>query len=173
MAQPKLLSSRRNKKYIAIAVVIIVGLAVALIAGWELNNRSNTQSPSSTTPLPFQLTLANFNSTVGDDPLIQQYVVLQVSTHGINGNKVYCTGSMTLNTTEYTLHGYALDLLVTSNSHSSPYAVDVQLIGFGTSITIPTNGYSIINYTSVQVPTLGSGTNVYHFSLETPCSPLS
>jgi hypothetical protein len=157
-----------------LAIVIIVILAMALIGALLLNNQPKTPStPSSASSSQIQLTLANFNSTVGDDPTIQAYVDLQVSNYGVNGNTVYCSGAVTLRTTEYTLSGYNLCLLVTSKSYASPYAVDAQLIGYGGVMLLPTIGYTIVNATSVQVPTLGNGTNVYDFSLQCPCSPKS
>lgn len=130
-----------------------------------------TTSPTNTSQNQF--TLANFNSTVGNDPTIQAYVDIQVNNYGVNGNTVYCSGTVTLRTTEYTLSGYALDLLITSTSYNSPYALDAQLIGYGGLMLLPTIGYTIINSTSVDVPTLGNGTNLYDFSIQCPCSPLS
>lgn len=176
MTQPLPPPLPRINKYMVLAIAVIVILAMALIGVVLLNNQpnnSNTPSSSSTSPSQIQLTLANFNSSVGDDPAIQAYVDLQASNYGVDGNTVYCSGTVTLRTTEYTLSGYNLILLVTSTSYASPYAVDAQLIGYGGYMLLPKIGYTIVNATSVQVPTLGNGTNVYYFSLQCPCSLIS
>lgn len=162
---------KRNNRYMILAVVIIVILAIALVAVIMATQPNSSAQPN--TISQNQFTLDNFNFTVGDDPSIQAYVDLQVVNYGVNGNTVYCSGTVTLRTTEYTLSGYALCLLVTSTSSISPYALDAQLIGYGGVMLLPTIGYTIVNATSVQVPTLGNGTNVYDFSLECPCSPIS
>jgi hypothetical protein len=159
-------------KKAAIAIILVVILLVSIFAVLSMHILSPS-STSSNQQAQNQFTVANFNSTVGNDSTIQAYVDLQVNNYGVNGNMVHCSGTITLRTTEYTLNGYALCLLVTSTSYSSPYALDAQLIGYGGLLLLPTYGYSIINSTSVHVPTLGNGTNVYDFSLECPCSPIS
>lgn len=163
--------SKRTSKYMVLAITIILILAVALIGVIITNNQPNNSGVPSPTSTGLQLTLANFNSSVGDDPQIQAYVDLEVNNYHVSGNTVYCSGTVTLRTTEYTLSDYYLCLLVTSHSSSSPYSVDAQLIGYGGFMLLPRVGYTMVNSTSVQVPTLGDGTNVYEFSLACPCSP--
>jgi competence protein ComGC len=159
-------------KKAAIAIVLVVILLVSIFVVLSIPNLITSTSSSNQQPQN-QFTISSFNSTVGDDPNIQAYVDLKVDNYAVNGNTVDCSGTITLRTTQYTLSNYALCLLITSNSYSSPYALNAQLIGYGGALFLPTFGYSIINSTSVDVPTLGNGTNVYDFSLECPCSPLS
>jgi hypothetical protein len=169
--QPMPPPPKRDNKYLILTVGIIVILAIALVAVIIATQPESSTQPNTTSQNQF--TLANFNSTVGDDPAIQAYVDLEVNNYGINGNTVYCSGTVTLRTTEYTLSGYALCLLVTSTSSITPYALEAELIGYGGVLLLPTIGHTVINSTSVSVPTLGNGTNVYNFSLEVPCSPTS
>lgn len=170
MANQPMPPPKRNNKYMILAVVTIVILAIALVAVIIAKQPESSTQPN--TLSQNQFTLANFNSTVGEDPSIQAYVDLQINNYGVNGNTVYCSGTVTLRTTEYTLSGFGLCLLVTSTSSINPYALEAELIGYGGVLLLPTIGYTIINATSVHVPTLGNGTNVYNFSLECPCSPI-
>lgn len=159
---PPPVSQRKSKNWLIIPIVAVI--LIALIVGFWIGNHSvspSNQQPSGTSEN--QLTIASFNTTYSSDvnSQMQAYLDLEVSHYWVEGNKVFCNGTVRWQTTEYTLDGMNLALIIYRTD--TPYIIDVELFVYGGIMF--TTGQNVIDSSAVSVPKLGDQIFSYDFSL--------